>query len=344
MFLDYLNFNPHLFDGIPIEENTIYFILDEFQLYYVFTDEFYFNFRKELKKNLMYYYKLLANEMREEVFNISTNTRFRKFCRGIAKQNFEKKYQQAFQRANNKTDTTDNFTNDNTSSTNGQQHGGITRDGNKNGTTTDSGTATTDTQDTENGTTSTSGTDSSSETSTGSTNNENKKANRQAPMSAIGDGDFEDLFEDWETASQIDEDTSDSTTRNTTTKSGTTSNNGSNNVNKHRFESTATNNTTQEGEITHDTEVNNSSSSSSTTNHEHGGNIGSVDFESKSKNIARQDACNTARDFEKYNIKDEEVNQQAVDSINKIIDYIWKENKAKDFLIYKLKKCFVNIY
>lgn len=62
----------------------------------------------------------------------------------------------------------------------------------------------------------------------------------------------------------------------------------------------------------------------------------------KQKNLSK--LYNLAKNFDTYNIKDKELNQQAIISIENIINYYFKKNKSFDYLIEKLKPCFVNVY
>ena len=51
-----------------------------------------------------------------------------------------------------------------------------------------------------------------------------------------------------------------------------------------------------------------------------------------------------AKKFDTYNTNSKELNQQAVKSIENIVNYYFKQNKSFDYLIKKLKPCFVNVY
>lgn len=227
LFVDYLNLNPHLYDELNIDNKTINLINLEFYLYYVYTENFYLIFRQELRKAYPIYLQILRTEMRQELFNLSTNIKYRNLADkrldynlSINKQNIETK-------TNGKTD--------------------------------------------------------SNGSSVGTNNNDVRTANKQLPLTSQG-GDFDELFE-WDTATFINEE--DTSGRNTNTNSNTT-----------------TNEQTQNQE-----------------------NI------NKLKNYIKN------YNFE--NVNEKELNQQAVKSINSIINYLWEDNKAKDFLFKKLKKCFV---
>ena len=57
LFIDYCNLNPYLFDDTGIDESTIYLILGEFSLYYVYTEDFDIIFKQELRKHYPIYIK-----------------------------------------------------------------------------------------------------------------------------------------------------------------------------------------------------------------------------------------------------------------------------------------------
>lgn len=76
LFIDFLMYNIHLYDGLSIDNETVDFINNYFYLYYVDPEYFLINFRNELQLNLSSYYLLLKNEMREEILNISNNRQY----------------------------------------------------------------------------------------------------------------------------------------------------------------------------------------------------------------------------------------------------------------------------
>ena len=135
-----------------------------------------------------------------------------------------------------------------------------------------------------------------------------RNANKQNPLSNEAD-DFDELF-NWETSTEINENVNEENTRTTTSnnETRTQTDNGSN---------TLTRETTDE--------VN--------------------------RNYAQNDINKAHEDLRKIakGLKDDEeitteINNLIVENINKIVDYLFKNNRASDYLINNLKKCFVSVY
>lgn len=80
MFCDFINIAPFLYDGINIDENTINIINNNFMLYYLEPQSFYLYFRNKLTLILPTYFNMIKNEMREELFNLSNNTNYRRLA------------------------------------------------------------------------------------------------------------------------------------------------------------------------------------------------------------------------------------------------------------------------
>lgn len=197
--------------------------MGEFNLYYVYTKDFDLIFKHELKKHYPIYRQILKAETKDEIWNLSTNIKFKEFADEIIDNSFT------------------------------HQKGKTT-------------------------------TESESTTTTNSTSDSNDKdAHRETPMSAIGDGTLSSLFE-WDDASYINE------SKTHSTNEGTDKNN--------------------------------------------------------ENTLAKQMSkiYNIAKKFNTYNTNSKELNQQAVKSIINIVNYFYRNNKSFDYLIEKLKPCFVNVY
>lgn len=206
MFADYVSNNPRLWDGIKIDRDTIYQLMEEFSLYYVFTADFYFNFRKKLKQHLPFFYSIKWVELENELFNLSTNLRFRNYMKKYIGQNMENRFANDtgsnvgsdFNHQNAKNDTSD------------------TRD--ENGNTTGSSTG------------SDSRTRSETENTEKTTDTHSQNASRVAPQSIIGTGNFDNLF-NWETATNIEESIGDTEEKGKRTFTGSEQGTNQNNTN-----------------------------------------------------------------------------------------------------------------
>ena len=215
--------NPYLFDNTGIDEDTIYLILGEFSLYYVYTEDFDFYFKQELRKHYPIYLKILNIETKEVINNLSTNIRFTQFADEVIDSSFTKQKGKTTNESESKTNSSsENYSND-------------------------------------------------------------KSAHKETPMTTIGDGTLGGLF-DWDDASNIDE-----------------------------------------------SNTNGGSSDNSTTNET-----------ATAKQLSK--LMSIAKKFNTYNTNSKELNQQAVLSIENIVSYYFKQNKSFDYLIKKLKPCFVNVY
>lgn len=86
MFCDYLNIDLYLYSNININKQTIELINNYFFYDYVNTLKFSHYFRTNLILNLPIYNDMLKNEMRKELFDLSTNINYRR----LANANIEK--------------------------------------------------------------------------------------------------------------------------------------------------------------------------------------------------------------------------------------------------------------
>lgn len=115
MFCDYINYNSKLYDGIKIDRKTIEYLNNYFMFYYVYPQEFYYNYRRYLARYLPTYYLMLKNEMRDDLLSISTNQKYTR----IVDNTLNKLFQDNLININNdgKSDGTNNTTNENKDAT-----------------------------------------------------------------------------------------------------------------------------------------------------------------------------------------------------------------------------------
>lgn len=117
MFCDFINNVPFLYDAINIETNTINIINNNFELYYVEPQSFYTYFRNKLTLILPYYYKMIKNEVREELFNLSNNTNYRRLADAKVDDLLGQKLQKVKTVKDNDENVKQNSTTSNTSNT-----------------------------------------------------------------------------------------------------------------------------------------------------------------------------------------------------------------------------------
>ena len=152
------------------------------------------------------------------------------------------------------------------------------------------------------------GNTSSSGNSNTNIDSDERSANKQNPLSNEAD-DFDELF-NWETSTEINENVNEENTRTTTSnnETRTQTDNGSN---------TLTRETTDE--------VNRN-------------------YTQNDINKAHEDLRKIAKGLKDDEEITTEINNLIVENINKIVDYLFKNNRASDYLINNLKKCFVSVY
>lgn len=80
LFTDYVNICDVLYDGINIDKNTIYMLNNNFSLYNVEPQSFYFYYRNKLIMILPTYYKMIENDTRKELLSISNNRNYRRLA------------------------------------------------------------------------------------------------------------------------------------------------------------------------------------------------------------------------------------------------------------------------
>lgn len=144
----------------------------------------------------------------------------------------------------------------------------------------------------------------SNSTNTVNSDSNEKIANKQNPLSNEAN-DFDELF-NWDTSTEVNE-------TNTENSDRTIAN------------ANETNNTT------------------ATINHT-GNNDGARNYTENEINKAHEDLRKIAKGLKDDEEITTEINNLIVENINKIVDYLFKNNRSSDYLINNLKKCFVGIY